>query len=359
MKNNNISSLPEHSRHKPFLTIGIASYNYASYLPYAFQQIRKQKFSDFEILYCDDGSKDSSTDVICSFIDSHPELCIRLIKGKNEGLVANRNRILDHARGKYLMICDADDHMLDGCLEALCHKAAHTEADCVIGGFVEADQSGRILKKHIPKADSCKWLYTWHHAQIYKTDIIRKHRIRFTSLPDDALFLQQVHLYSQRIAFISRPLYVWMRHFDSVSSDIANHSDWDPFLIWNTLSDSIGYLRSLATQTYDRQSLSYYLYKWFYFNICDLSGTENKYSVSTIRRMQLQMEYAVPGYRNPANLFQALKTRDTLFARAAVLGCWSLEAVNLLPVLVFARGLQNTFRKRKKHERAECIIHMR
>ena len=82
MKNNNISSLPEHSRHKPFLTIGIASYNYASYLPYAFQQIRKQKFSDFEILYCDDGSKDSSTDVICNFIDSHPELCIRLIKEK-------------------------------------------------------------------------------------------------------------------------------------------------------------------------------------------------------------------------------------------------------------------------------------
>ena len=34
----------------PFLTIGIASYNYARYLPRAFEAIKRQKFQDFEIL---------------------------------------------------------------------------------------------------------------------------------------------------------------------------------------------------------------------------------------------------------------------------------------------------------------------
>ena len=42
----------------PFLTIGIASYNYAKWLMIAFEAIQRQTFKDFEILYCDDGSTD-------------------------------------------------------------------------------------------------------------------------------------------------------------------------------------------------------------------------------------------------------------------------------------------------------------
>lgn len=341
----------------PFLTIGIASYNYARYLPHAFRQILKQHFFDFEILYCDDGSKDESIAIIRRFIANYPDICIRLIEGKNEGIIANRNRILDAARGKYLMICDADDYMLDDCLEALCHAAIQTQADCVIGGFVEANEDGRILKKHIPEPDSCKWLYTWHHAQIYKVDIIRKHQLRFSAQPDDALFLQKVHLYSLQTTFVSRPLYVWMRHFDSVSSDTKRHADWHPCKIWNTLSDSVGALRTSVAEEYDKQSLSYYLYKWFYLNICDLSNTESKCSTSAICNMQFQMKKVVPEYRKLISLFRALRTRDTIFARIAVLGCWILEAAGLLPILVWARWMQNTFR-RQKNEKVERIIHM-
>lgn len=49
---------------EPFLTIGIASYNYSRYLYSAFEAIKKQAFSDYEILYCDDGSTDDSVEVI-------------------------------------------------------------------------------------------------------------------------------------------------------------------------------------------------------------------------------------------------------------------------------------------------------
>ena len=358
MKTINETPLSVYSGDRPFLTIGIASYNYARYLPHAFHQILIQDFSDFEILYCDDGSTDESVSMIRNFIVSYPNIRIRLIEGKNEGIIANRNRILDSARGKYLMICDADDHMLSGCLKALCHTAVRTQADCVIGGFVEADESGCVLKKHIPQTDACRWLYTWHHAQIYKVDMIREHQLRFTVQPDDVLFLQKVHLYSLRTEFVSKPLYVWMHHFDSVSRNTIKYTEWHPYTIWNTLSAFIGALRDSVTEVCDKQALSYYLYKWFYFNICDLSGTENKYSTSIIRNMQHQMKRAAPGYRNPVSLFRALRTQDTLFARAAVLGCWSVEAVGLLPVLIWARGVQNTFRRRKKYERAERIIHM-
>ena len=90
---------------KPFITIGIASYNYAEYLPKAFEAIRRQKFTDYEILYCDDGSTDDSLAVIRGLIADHPEMQIRLVAGENGGIMTNKNRILENARGEYLMRC--------------------------------------------------------------------------------------------------------------------------------------------------------------------------------------------------------------------------------------------------------------
>jgi len=65
---------------EPFITIGIASYNYANYLTEAFEAIRNQKFRDFEILYCDDGSTDESVEIIKGFIRDNPDLQIRLVE---------------------------------------------------------------------------------------------------------------------------------------------------------------------------------------------------------------------------------------------------------------------------------------
>ena len=53
----------------PYITIGIASYNYGKYLRRAFEAIKRQKFRNFEVLYCDDGSTDESVTIIQSFID--------------------------------------------------------------------------------------------------------------------------------------------------------------------------------------------------------------------------------------------------------------------------------------------------
>lgn len=327
----------------PFLTIGIASYNYAQYLPRAFSQIKKQRFHDFEILYCDDGSSDGSRDIIQNFIHDNPSLSIRLVNGNNAGILANRNRILENARGKYLMICDADDYMLDDCLAELCNAALTTDADCVIGGFIETDASGHKLKQHVPSPDSSKWLYTWHHAQIYKTVLIHRFRLHFDELPDDVFFLQKIHLYSQNTVFVSKSLYAWVRHADSVSSDTDFHADWNPVIIWKKLSRFIESLMQLQTDA-DRYALIYYLYKWFYLNISDLSAKNAGMIRQNIRSMQNQMLTVLPNYRKVSCLRSALRTKDTSFAHMAVLFCWLLEKSGLLFLASLIRMYQKKFR---------------
>ena len=100
-----------------------------------------------------------SIDIIETIIRENPEMNIRLIKGENEGLLANRNRIIEYAKGKYLLICDADDYMADNCLEKLCMAAQEKNADCVIGGFCEVNETGKVYKVHVPKKDANKWIY--------------------------------------------------------------------------------------------------------------------------------------------------------------------------------------------------------
>lgn len=327
----------------PFLTIGIASYNYAEYLPLAFEQIKKQSFTDYEVLYCDDGSTDGSTEVILGFIRDNPAVPIRLISGTNAGILANRNRILENAQGKYLMICDADDYMLENCLSELCSAALISDADCIIGGFTETDVSGRILKRHIPSPDSNKWLYTWYHAQIYKTALIRRFHIHFDELPDDVFFLQRVHLYSEKTVFVSKPLYTWVRHFDSVSSDFASNADWNPAAIWKKLSH---FIESLMLQKgADRESLVYYLYKWFYLNISDLSGADMRNLRQSIHFIRIEMQSVLPDYRKAHCLIPALRTKDTCFSRMAVFLCWLLDRFGLLFFAVMIRIYQKKWRR--------------
>lgn len=343
---------------RPFLTIGIASYNYARFLPAALEHIRRQNFADFEVLYCDDGSADGSPERIRALAARNPTLNIRLIAAENKGLLANKNRILENARGEYLLLCDADDYMLDGCLAALCGAARRTGADCVIGGFCEVDGAGHRLKVHVPPPHASKWLYPWHHAQMYRLDLVRRNALRFDRLPDDACFLQQVHLHSQRTVFVPQVLYAWVRHGDSTSRDIAGNRDWMPEKIWCSLARFVASLRSQNAAVLTREdetALNYFLYKWYYFNAADLCLLPRCARGAARRAMQREMHAVFPQSARPTALLTALTVGDTAFARCAVAGCWMLERLGLLPVIDTLRGVQQTMRKAaQNNNRAEC-----
>lgn len=331
-------------KRKPFLTIGIASYNYANYLRKAFEQIKKQQFKDFEILYCDDGSTDESVAVIESIIKENPDMQIRLIKGSNEGLLANRNRIVENADGEYLLICDADDYMADNCLEFLCSTAKEKGADCVIGGFSEVDGRGNIYKIHVPMKNANKWIYIWHHAQIYKMELVRQHSLRFVSIPDDLCFIQKIHQYAQTTEFVSENVYYWVRHSDSTSRDIDNNSDWHPRKLWTSIVNCTLEIQKEIRDEADSRALSYFLLKWFYFNITDLPTVNKEELKDSIKVIQCDMKRICSKYRKISFLRCVLKAEDTLFAKMAILGCWLLEGIDCIKLLPIIRTNQQRMR---------------
>lgn len=324
---------------QPFLTIGIASFNYVQYLERAIAQIKKQKFKDIEVLYCDDGSTDGSIEKIREIIAIEKDINIRLIRGEHLGILENRNRILENAKGKYLMICDADDCMTDDCLEELCLLAQQTNADCIIGGFCEVDDGGKMLKKHIPSSKSSKWLYTWHHGQIYKLDIIKDNNIRFGQLPDDVMYLQNIHRYCKKVYFVSKCIYRWYRHRNSASTNFEENTEWHPVKLWEEISTYIGEICNEAVGQ-DEKDLKYYLYKWYYFNVTDLCRDKKEDINCNLNKISNQMEKITPGYLKWASLPIIFGANDTFFARFAVTVCFMLEKIHMLKCVVYIRNFQ-------------------
>ena len=88
------------------VTVLLPVYNGERFLRKAIESILNQTFSDFELLIIDDGSSDSTLNIIQSYSDPR----IRLFQNnKNLGLIATLNKGLSLAKGKYIARMDADD----------------------------------------------------------------------------------------------------------------------------------------------------------------------------------------------------------------------------------------------------------
>jgi glycosyltransferase involved in cell wall biosynthesis len=92
----------------PFFSIIIPAYNCAHLIGETIDSARAQQFSDYEIIVVNDGSTDTTADVIsrCSTSLSGR---ITIINQENKGEGGARNRGIFCARGKYLAFLDQDD----------------------------------------------------------------------------------------------------------------------------------------------------------------------------------------------------------------------------------------------------------
>jgi glycosyltransferase involved in cell wall biosynthesis len=96
---------PNASR-RPLISFVVASYNYQQYIGTALRSILDQTVGDFEIVVVDDGSTDSSRDVVRAFAD--PRIALH-VNDRNMGQIRTYNKGVSLACGEYLCYLDADD----------------------------------------------------------------------------------------------------------------------------------------------------------------------------------------------------------------------------------------------------------
>jgi glycosyltransferase involved in cell wall biosynthesis len=91
---------------QPFVSVLMPVFNGAAYVKESIESILNQTYTNFEFIIVNDGSTDSTEDIIKSIDD--PRIILEN-NPQNLGVIASLNRGLDLIKGKYIVRIDADD----------------------------------------------------------------------------------------------------------------------------------------------------------------------------------------------------------------------------------------------------------
>lgn len=97
----------------PKISVIIPAYNSEKTIKETIQSVINQTFADFEIIVINDGSNDSTLEVLSSI--KEPRL--KVFSYTNSGVSESRNRGIAEAKGEYISFIDADDMWTDNKLE--------------------------------------------------------------------------------------------------------------------------------------------------------------------------------------------------------------------------------------------------
>ncbi|MFB6810236.1 glycosyltransferase family 2 protein [Streptomyces sp. NPDC056387] len=193
----------------PDITVIIAVYNAMPYLTECLDSALGQTLGAerLEIIAVDDGSTDGSGAELDRYAARHPQ--IRVLHQPNSGGPgAPRNRALDLARGRYVFVLDADDHLGPEALERLLDMAETQDSDLVLAKQVGLGRTvSEKAHRHAEEAD----LYTsevyrsLHSAKLMRRQVIEDAHLRYPEdlwYGEDQVFVTEVFLAAGKISVV-------------------------------------------------------------------------------------------------------------------------------------------------------------
>jgi len=145
----------------PVISVVMSVYNGKKYLRESIESILEQTCKKFEFIIVNDGSVDSSRDIILSYDD--PRVCLVDNEG-NIGLTRSLNKAIGLSRCEYIARQDADDISIAERLEKqLGYMKGHPRvavvgcfgnvfnADGIVGAAGDLGLSGKIMKRYLAK----------------------------------------------------------------------------------------------------------------------------------------------------------------------------------------------------------------
>lgn len=170
------------------VSVIVPVYNVEKYLRQCLDSIINQTLKEIEILCINDGSTDSSPEILKEYEEKDSR--IKIINKKNAGLSAARNQGLELAKGEYVSFIDSDDWINETFCEALYTAAKKYDSDIACGGIVRVtgkrQRNKLIYKKEEFTKDTDKknrltktpvFSYVWN--KIYKRESLIKSGVTF------------------------------------------------------------------------------------------------------------------------------------------------------------------------------------
>lgn len=112
----------EPSPDQPLVSILMSNYNYGRYLSDAIDSVLDQAYPNFELIICDDGSSDSSREILERYASRDSR--IRIIYQGNGGQSSALNAAFGESAGEIICLLDADDAFMADKVRRVVHAFA-------------------------------------------------------------------------------------------------------------------------------------------------------------------------------------------------------------------------------------------
>ncbi|ETI67570.1 glycosyltransferase [Neobacillus vireti] len=233
----------------PKVSIIVPIYNVEKYLSRSLDSLLAQTLKEIEIIAINDGSKDSSLDILKEYAlkDSR----IKVLDKPNGGVSSARNEGIKIATGEYIGFVDPDDWVDQEMYEIMYNYAISEKVDIVMCSYIrEFENHSKLKEFNLPGEvryddDEVKlivmrrlvgplneeianpelldaWGTVW--SKLYRAEIIKENGIRLIDLNkigtnEDTLFNIEVFYYAKSFLFINSPYYhYWRANSTSVTT---------------------------------------------------------------------------------------------------------------------------------------------
>lgn len=266
----------------PFVSVIIPIYNTGQYLERCLDSVCSQTLHDIEIICINDGSTDSTQEIVEYYANKDKR--IHIIKNYyNNGAASARNIGLLVASGKYIGFVDSDDAIDKNFYKTLYSKANNIDADFVKGQRVDIDPRGKKFFSDINhKICIDKFNYTFQFTtSIYKSDIIKKFCIDFPKgsiINEDIAFLQKFIMVSKIFYILDDAYYIRYIRKNSIS-DIQSENQCEKVLSsFNAAYDILNFAKKIKIKEEEYKKIFFTTFIRCYNNICSiLQKNENLY----------------------------------------------------------------------------------
>jgi glycosyltransferase involved in cell wall biosynthesis len=208
----------------PLVTVLVAVHDGEPYVGTALESVLRQTVSDLELVVVDDGSTDSTPDVLARLRDPR----LRIIRNDEQlGLASSLNRGLDEARGRYVARLDADDVAFPRRLERQLARIRATPRTVVLGASVCAiDDWGAPGVVHSMPATptAVRWHLLFSSPFFHPTVLVDREHLDRNGLRYDPSFLESedYDLWARTLATgeganLSAPLVLYREHAGQAS----------------------------------------------------------------------------------------------------------------------------------------------
>ncbi len=224
------------------VSVVVPAYNAAEYIDRCLDSIRRQTYSNLEIIVVDDGSADDTLDRIREHAREDSRITVLTQENRYAGVA--RNEGFSHASGEYVAFLDADDFFDSAMIESMVKRASDTKADVVVcrSNFYDNVtervepidfsllyiEEGSVYSGVALQEVMFRFCVGWPWDKLYRSEFVRKHDLRFQDLrtSNDAYFVFMSLILAERIAFVGDAL-VMHRTNNADSLERTRSRSWE------------------------------------------------------------------------------------------------------------------------------------